>query len=87
MKFISLRERSETEVKTAGDDLALDFREPDLHLVEPGGVGRSEVEMDLHLPDRGSFARILLSSQSGIRGVIGTHIVFVGIAWRALRGT
>ena len=31
----------------SGDYLAFDFGEPDLYLVEPGGVGRREVEMDV----------------------------------------
>ena len=31
----------------SGDDIALDLGEPQLHLVEPGGVGRSEVQLYL----------------------------------------
>jgi hypothetical protein len=30
----------------AGDDFALDFGEPQFDLIEPGGVGGSEVETD-----------------------------------------
>src|SRR5208282_786104 len=30
----------------AGNDVTLDFRKPQLHLVQPGRVGRREVELD-----------------------------------------
>ncbi len=32
-----------------GDDVALDLREPELHLVEPGGVGRREVQLHIRM--------------------------------------
>ena len=33
----------------AGDDVALDFGEPKLDLIEPGGVGRSEVQSSIRM--------------------------------------
>src|SRR5256885_7830643 len=33
----------------AGDHVALDLAEPQLHLVEPGGVGRGEVQMHVRM--------------------------------------
>jgi len=32
---------------TVRDDISLDAREPDLNLVEPGGIGWSQVELDI----------------------------------------
>ena len=43
---MSLRDRS----WTPGDDLAFQSGKPDLYLVEPGGIGRSEVELDSWVP-------------------------------------
>jgi hypothetical protein len=31
----------------AVDEIAFDLREPEFDLIEPGGVGRSEVELDV----------------------------------------
>ena len=33
----------------SGDDVALDLREPELHLVQPGGVGRREVQLHMRM--------------------------------------
>ena len=38
----------------AGDDLLLDFREPEFDLTEPGGVGGCEVEPDAGMLVRGT---------------------------------
>ena len=39
----------------SGDDVALDLAEPQLDLVEPGGVGRSEVQVNLRDAPPGSL--------------------------------
>jgi hypothetical protein len=39
----------------ASDDVALDLGEPQLDLVEPGGVGRSEVQVNLRMSSRNSL--------------------------------
>src|SRR2546430_5125724 len=46
----------------AGDHVALDLAEPQLHLVEPGGVGRSEVQMHVRSEEHTSE----LQSQSNL---------------------
>ena len=54
---LEIRDRSE---HAASDDVALDLAEPQLDLVEPGGVGRSEVQMNLRVRFQEVFDRLLL---------------------------
>ena len=51
---------------TAGNDLALDFGEPEFDLVEPGRVGRGEVQVDL---------RMGLEELRDLLGFVGREIV------------
>ena len=58
-----VRDRGEN---AAGDDLAFDLGEPDLHLVEPRGIRRGEVQL---------HARMLLKEVSNQLGFVGREVV------------
>ena len=54
----------------AGDDVALDFGEPKLDLIEPGGVGRSEVQVNI-----GMLGQELVNALSFVTGKVIQHDV------------
>src|SRR3984957_3697356 len=58
-----VRDRGEN---AAGDDLAFNLGEPDLHLVEPRGIRRGEVQL---------HARMLLKEVSNELGFVGREVV------------
>src|SRR5215468_12186230 len=55
---------------TARNDVALDFGKPELDLVEPGGIGRSEMQVNLGM----SSQKVV--DLSGLMGgeVVGDHV-------------
>jgi hypothetical protein len=46
---MSFRFRSGTEVNAASNDIAFDLGKPQLDLIEPRGIGRSEMQMNLRV--------------------------------------
>jgi hypothetical protein len=46
---MSLRFRSCRNVKMPRDDVAFDLGEPELHVVQPGGVGRGTVQLYMRM--------------------------------------
>src|SRR5882757_4916341 len=55
---------------TSGDDVALDLAEPQLNLVQPGGVSRSEVQVNLRMLRQEVLDRPALVS----REIVGNHV-------------
>src|SRR6266478_3654211 len=66
--------KSETQMNTAASDhVALDFTEPQLDLVEPRGICRGEVQMNLRMRFKELFDRSALVRPE----IVGDHVDFL----------
>lgn len=59
----------------AADAVAGDHPQPDFHLIQPGGVGWREMELDLGVPCRPSFH---------CRGLMSREVTLVGTRAKAV---
>ena len=75
--FVQVFDRCEN---SSGNDIALDLGEPQFHLIEPGGIGRGKVQMNVgmtskELFDLGSLVRGQIVSGYGLElWIVGRHI-------------
>src|SRR5260221_10623977 len=70
MYFISFLRKSATDLNTPRNDVALDLGKPELDLVEPGGIGRGEVQVNLRM----SIQKVVDLSRLVSREVVGNHV-------------